>query len=157
MYTFSGLHFNVLLVVTHRKTPFLLSFILREFKNLYQKNLFLPGLLFEPLFSKGYFLGFLLRETHNWQCHWGFKTYSLFNQMLHLPLSYHILREFNNTSFRGSWVAQSVKHLPSAQVMISGPGIRPHIRLPAQQGVCLSLSICLSPSRCSLTLSLSLS
>lgn len=50
---FSDLHFNVLLlVVTHWKTTFLLSVVLCEFKNLYQRHLFLPGLLFESPFSK---------------------------------------------------------------------------------------------------------
>ena len=39
-------------------------------------------------------------------------------------------------------VAQSVEHLLSAQVMMPGSGIEPHIRLPAQLVVCFSLSLC---------------
>ena len=59
-------------------------------------------------------------------------------------------------SLRGPWVAQSVEHLPSA-VMISGSWMEPYVRLSAQQGVCLSPSLCLSPplSSCSHSLTLS--
>ena len=38
-------------------------------------------------------------------------------------------------TFRGTWVAQLVKHLPLAQVMI----LESYIRLPAQRGACFSL------------------
>ena len=41
-------------------------------------------------------------------------------------------------------VAQLVKHLPSARSWFQGPGIQPHVRFPAQRGVCFSLSLCLS-------------
>ena len=42
---------------------------------------------------------------------------------------------------QGAWVAQSVKHLPSAQIMIPGPGMEPCILgLPTQRGACFSLS-----------------
>ena len=55
---------------------------------------------------------------------------------------------------RGAWVGQSVKGLPSAQVVILGSGIKPHIvGLPAQWRVCFSLS--LRPSSCSYSFSLS--
>ena len=40
----------------------------------------------------------------------------------------------------GIWVAQSVKPLPLAQVMILGPGTEPCVRLSAEWGVCFSLS-----------------
>ena len=55
---------------------------------------------------------------------------------------------------RGACVAQSVRCLPSVQVMIpgSGAGMKPHIRLLAQQGVCFSLFLCPSPWSCSLFL-----
>ena len=51
----------------------------------------------------------------------------------------------------GTWVAQSVKHPPSTLVMISGSWdwtlrIGACVRLPAQWGVCFSLSLCSSPS-----------
>ena len=48
--------------------------------------------------------------------------------------------------FRGACVAQSVKHLPLAQVMVSGPGMELSIGLPAQWGICFSLSPSLCPS-----------
>ena len=51
-------------------------------------------------------------------------------------------------------MAQLIKHLPSAQVMILGPGIKPHIRLCAHQGVCFSLP---PPPTHAFSLSLSLS
>ena len=35
---------------------------------------------------------------------------------------------------RGTWVAQSVKHLCLAGVVILSPGMEPHIGLPAQWG-----------------------
>ena len=59
----------------------------------------------------------------------------------------------------GAWVAQSVKCLPSASVMIPGswdPAPYHIIRLPAQQGVYFSLS-CLLSSAHALSLSLSIS
>ena len=44
---------------------------------------------------------------------------------------------------RGAWVAQSVKYLPSAQVMISGSWDQAlHIRLTAQRGAYFFLSLC---------------
>ena len=43
-------------------------------------------------------------------------------------------------------MAQSlVKHLPLAQVVAQGPEIKSQVGLPAQQGVCFSLSLCPSP------------
>ena len=59
-------------------------------------------------------------------------------------------------------MAQSVKNLPLAQVMLQGPGIGAlhlSIRLPVKQGVCFSRSLCLLPSAHALSLfgSLSLS
>ena len=55
---------------------------------------------------------------------------------------------------QGACVAQSVSCLPWVQVMIpgSGAGMKPHIRLHAQQGVCFSFSLC--PSLHSFSLSL---
>ena len=47
----------------------------------------------------------------------------------------------NTVTFWGTAVVQWVKPLPLAQVMVPGPGIKPHIRLPTQQGVCFSLSL----------------
>ena len=41
----------------------------------------------------------------------------------------------------GTWVAQSVKQLSRLRSWSQGPGIEPHIWLPAQQGVCFSLSL----------------
>ena len=70
---------------------------------------------------------------------------------------------FENTLKRGAWVAQSVKHLTSARVMISQlVGSRPTLGSvltarslePAWDSVCVSLSLCPSPAH---TLSLSLS
>ena len=49
---------------------------------------------------------------------------------------------------RGAWLAQSVKHLPLAQIMILGSldlTLRP-TGLPVHWGVCFSLSLCPSPS-----------
>ena len=43
----------------------------------------------------------------------------------------------------GTWVAQSVKRLPSAQVMTQGPEIKPHTGISVQQQVCFSLSLSL--------------
>ena len=57
-------------------------------------------------------------------------------------------------NFRGTWVIQSVKHLPLAQVIISGPGIKHRVRLPAQQGVYFFFSLCPSPHSHTLSLSL---
>ena len=59
---------------------------------------------------------------------------------------------------RGTWVAQWVKPLSLAQVMISGSwdGAPLPIRLPAQQGVCFYLALCPPlppPYSCSLSLS----
>ena len=48
-------------------------------------------------------------------------------------------------------LVQSVEHLPSAQVMIPGFGIKPCVGLPALWGTCFSLSLCLPlPLTCSL-------
>ena len=52
---------------------------------------------------------------------------------------------------RGAWVAQSAKHLPSIQVMISGFWDRARLGLRAQWGVYSSLSLCPSPCSCSLS------
>ena len=54
---------------------------------------------------------------------------------------------------RDTWVAQSVKHLPSAQVMISESWDRAPHGAPYPAGVCFSLSLCLPPPHlCSLSL-----
>ena len=51
-----------------------------------------------------------------------------------------------NTYLRGTWVAQMVKHLPSAQVMIPGSlDQAPRVGLPAQWGACFSFSLCPAP------------
>jgi len=50
-------------------------------------------------------------------------------------------------NFQNTWVAESVKRLPSAQVMISGPWVR----LPAQWVACFSLSLRHSPRLCTHT------
>ena len=52
-------------------------------------------------------------------------------------------REIKRVTNRGTWAAQWVKPLPSAQVMIPGPGFEPRIGLSAQQGACFLLSLCL--------------
>ena len=39
--------------------------------------------------------------------------------------------------YKEAWVAQLVKHLPSAQITTPGPGIKSHIRLLAQWGASL--------------------
>ena len=46
---------------------------------------------------------------------------------------------------RGTWVAPSVEHLPSAQAMLLGPVTEPHVRFPAQWGACFSLFPCFFP------------
>ena len=90
------------------------------------------------------------------------------NRLLSYCMRVHgvtVLRKQNENSSHGTrdsniivlwctWVAQSVKHLPSAQVRISGSWDGAHIRLPTQQGLCFSLSLCLPPQ---LVFSLSLS
>ena len=53
--------------------------------------------------------------------------------------------------FQGTWVAQSVGHLLWLWARSQGPGIKPHMGLPAQQGACSSLSLC--PSLCLYSLS----
>lgn len=42
---------------------------------------------------------------------------------------------FQNIILRGAWVGQSVKRLPSAQIMISGSWMESCLGLPAQRGV----------------------
>ena len=49
----------------------------------------------------------------------------------------------------GAWGAQLVKCL-TLNFGFQGPGTEPHIGLPAQQGVCFSLSLCSSLCLCSL-------
>ena len=44
------------------------------------------------------------------------------------PLSFFKCNYFFKDLFRDTCMTQSVKHLPSSQVMIRGPGIKPHIR-----------------------------
>ena len=56
----------------------------------------------------------------------------------------------------GAWVALSVKHLPSARVVVSGSWDQPHMELPAQWGACFSLSLYCNynfPQLCCLLLS----
>ena len=52
-----------------------------------------------------------------------------------------------------AWVAQSVKCLPLAHFMILGSWDGVCIGLPAQHGVCFSLSFCFSACLCFLSLS----
>ena len=54
----------------------------------------------------------------------------------------------------GAWVAQSVKRLPSAQVVISGSWDRAAHGTSCSLGVCFSLSLCPFPT-CALSPSLS--
>ena len=59
-----------------------------------------------------------------------------------IPNDFECFRVFNqNKKKRGAWVASLVEQLPLAQVMIpeSWDGVR--VRLPAQRGVCFSLSL----------------
>jgi len=42
---------------------------------------------------------------------------------------------------RGAWVAQLVKHFSLGHDLLS-PGMEPRLRLPAQWGICFSLSHC---------------
>ena len=49
----------------------------------------------------------------------------------------------NDPQRGGAWVAQSVKRLPSAQVMITGSRIVSCIGHPAPRGACFSLCLCL--------------
>ena len=65
-----------------------------------------------------------------------------------------VLSAMKEKEIRGTWVAQSVKWLPSAQIMISGSWDQAPIGPPAQQGVCFSS---LSASSPLLVLMLSLS
>ena len=67
------------------------------------------------------------------------------HSLLKIELTIYFPSYFKNLNQRVSWVAQSTKHLLSAQVMIQSPGIEPCIRLHAQQGVGFSLSLCLRP------------
>lgn len=53
-----------------------------------------------------------------------------------------VIQSGKNIDFRDAWVVQLVKHLSSAW----GAGIGPHVWLPAQWGVCFSLSLCPSPA-----------
>ena len=53
---------------------------------------------------------------------------------------------------RGAWVAQLVKHLPLAQVVILGS----HVWFPAQWGACFSLTLCLRLPLLMLSLSVKL-
>ena len=59
-------------------------------------------------------------------------------------------------SHSGAPCGSSVKHLPSAQVMISRSWDQPHIGLPVQWGACFSLSLCHSPACACLFFALSL-
>ena len=72
-----------------------------------------------------------------------------------------LLQKSTNTSntdrkivFRGTWVAQSVKHLSSAQVMISGSWDWVLHQAPCS-AKSFSLSLCPSPHFCALSLTLS--
>ena len=55
-------------------------------------------------------------------------------------------------AFGDAWVAQLVKHVPLAWVMIPGFWIEPHIGLPALQGVCFFLPLPETPPACALSL-----
>lgn len=61
----------------------------------------------------------------------------------HLECSYH--SSFKSFISQGVWVAQLVKHLPSAQVIIPGSQAQAPPRAPCSAGSCfsLSLSLCL--------------
>ena len=71
-------------------------------------------------------------------------------------LGFYLWSFVYKTSLRqGTWVAQSVEHLPSAQVMILEPqdGAPHRIRLPALWGTCFSCFSCCSPHLNPLSLS----
>ena len=61
------------------------------------------------------------------------------------------LQSVKKTVVPGCLGGSVVKRLPSAQVVIPGPGIESHTRFPAQWGACYSFSLCCSS--CSLSLS----
>ena len=61
---------------------------------------------------------------------------------IHVHLEPRKVILFRKMCLRGSWVAQLVKCLPSVQACSPGPGMEPHIGLPAQRGVRFSLSLC---------------
>ena len=93
-------------------------------------------------------------------CFWAhFKCVTLGGVFRFIPLraSKEAGESASENPSRGTWVAQLVERLPSAQVGSGrdpwGPGIKPRIRLPAQWGACVSLSLCCSPCLCSLVLS----
>ena len=67
--------------------------------------------------------------------HWGNKPKPHWDVTSHLS---ELTQE--TTGMRGAWVAQLVKHLPSAQIMI-------HIRLPAWRGSSCLYSLCLHQIR----------
>ena len=65
-------------------------------------------------------------------------------------MSLSLVPSINNVFSQGACVTQLVKHLPLAQVMISGPGMEPYLTLPAWWGVCFSFSLPLPlPTACS--------
>lgn len=50
---------------------------------------------------------------------------------------------------QGTWVAQSVKYLPSVQVMVPGSWVRVTLGSLLSGGICLRLSLFLCPHPCS--------
>ena len=68
----------------------------------------------------------------------GFKLDIIFPQKYIYQISKSLFLK-SEMVIKGTSMAQWVKHLPSAQVMISGSWIEPHIWLLAQGEVCLLL------------------
>ena len=66
-----------------------------------------------------------------------------------------IIHYIKKVKRQGAWVAQRLSVCLQLRAWSHGPGIEPHIRLPARRGACFSLSH--SPCLCSLSLCLSLS
>ena len=74
------------------------------------------------------------------------------NHKLHLDGGFYILKYFQGVP---GWLSQLSLCL-WLRSQSRGPGIKPHIGLPAQWGICFSLSLCPFPYLCSLCLSISL-
>ena len=93
---------------------------------------------------------FLKSNELNWEDVARKERTSLYNQNYYMEV--YTVYAFKWV-FWGTWVAQSVKWLPSAQVMIPGSWDgAPHLA-PAQWGVCVALSFFRSPCFFSLSLS----
>ena len=59
----------------------------------------------------------------------------------HLDLSQNSAESHKDVHKWGTWVAQGVRHLTLAPIMIWGPGIEPGVGPRPQWGVCLSLPL----------------